>query len=104
MVNGGGRIEREYGLGRMRTDLLVAWPTRGDAMQARTVIECKVLHGGLGRTIRDGVAQTGAYMDRCDAHKGHLVVFDRTPGKPWDDKVFQRDETVNGRTIRVWGM
>ncbi|MEZ5578228.1 MAG: hypothetical protein R3F36_01280 [Candidatus Competibacteraceae bacterium] len=28
IVNGGGRIEREYGLGRMRTDLLVMWPLR----------------------------------------------------------------------------
>ncbi|MBF0468976.1 MAG: ATP-binding protein [Desulfamplus sp.] len=26
VVNGGGRVEREYGLGRMRTDLLVIWP------------------------------------------------------------------------------
>ena len=26
IVNGGGRIEREYGLGRGRTDLLVLWP------------------------------------------------------------------------------
>ena len=26
VVNGGGRIEREYGLGRGRTDLLVLWP------------------------------------------------------------------------------
>lgn len=26
IVNGGGRIEREYGLGRLRTDLLIIWP------------------------------------------------------------------------------
>ena len=26
IVNGGGRIEREYGLGRGRTDLLIVWP------------------------------------------------------------------------------
>ena len=26
VVNGGGRIEREYGLGRGRTDLLIVWP------------------------------------------------------------------------------
>ncbi len=26
IVNSGGRIEREYGLGRMRTDLLILWP------------------------------------------------------------------------------
>ena len=29
VVNGGGRVEREYGLGRMRVDLLVVWPVRG---------------------------------------------------------------------------
>ena len=104
IINGGGRIEREYGLGRMRTDLLVVWPLSGDGMEARTVIECKVLHQSLERTIRDGVEQTSAYMDRCDAREGHLVVFDRTLDKPWDDKVFQRDETAGGRTIHVWGM
>ena len=26
VVNSGGRIEREYGLGRGRTDLLIVWP------------------------------------------------------------------------------
>ncbi len=28
-VNSGGRIEREYGLGRGRTDLLIVWPQEG---------------------------------------------------------------------------
>ena len=31
IVNSGGRIEREYGLGRMRTDLLLLWPAPSDA-------------------------------------------------------------------------
>ena len=56
IVNGGGRIEREYGLGRMRTDLLLVWPPGGAGAQAqagerretqKVVIECKVLHRGL---------------------------------------------------------
>ncbi|MDE0440528.1 MAG: ATP-binding protein [Gammaproteobacteria bacterium] len=104
LVDGGGRIEREYGLGRMRTDLLIVWPLPGEGMESRTVIECKVLHRSLQRTVRDGVEQTLAYMDRCGAREGHLVVFDRAAEKSWDDKVFQRDETAGGRTIRVWGM
>ena len=29
IVNSGGRVEREYGLGRMRTDLLVIWRVQG---------------------------------------------------------------------------
>ena len=104
IVNGGGRIEREYGLGRMRTDLLVIWPLPGGRGEARTVIECKLLHGSLARTIRQGVGQTLAYMDRCGADRGHLVVFDRTEGKSWDERVFRREETAEGRTIQVWGM
>ena len=37
IVNGGGRIEREYGLGRRRTDLLVFWPARGGCGSAAVV-------------------------------------------------------------------
>ena len=46
VVNGGGRIEREYGLGRGRTDLLMLWPSERDQpydLWRRFVIECKVL-------------------------------------------------------------
>ena len=43
-------------------------------------------------------------MDRCAAEAGHLVVFDRTEGRRWEDKVFRREEPVAGGTITVWGM
>ena len=45
VVNGGGRIEREYALGRGRTDLLIVWPRGG--RERRFVVECKVLPRGL---------------------------------------------------------
>ena len=102
IINGGGRIEREYGLGRMRTDLLVLWPYPGG--QQRIVLELKILHKSLEKTIRDGLEQTWQYMDRCGADEGHLIVFDRTPDKAWDDKIFQRNESVNNKTITIWGM
>ena len=102
VVNGGGRIEREYGLGRGRTDLLIVWP-QGEATR-RFVVECKVLHKSLERTVRDGLEQTAAYMDRCGAEEGHLVLFDRTEGKPWTDKLFRREEPVDGGAVTVWGM
>ena len=35
IVNGGGRVEREYGLGRMRTDLLVIWPVEVQESEGR---------------------------------------------------------------------
>ena len=39
IVNGGGRIEREYGLGRGRTDLLVIWPQGGRSPEVRDRVQ-----------------------------------------------------------------
>ena len=108
IVNRGGRIEREYGLGRGRTDLRIVWP-RGGAQGLpteadRMVIECKVLRGSPERTIAEGLEQTAAYMDHCAARTGHLVIFDRSEGKAWKEKVYRREESVDGRTIAVWGI
>ena len=104
IVNGGGRVEREYGLGRMRTDLLVFWPSGDGSDMRRFVIECKLLHRSLERTIRDGLAQTHAYMDRANATECHLVIFDRTANKGWDERTFHRTEQHEGASIDVWGM
>ena len=110
IVNGGGRIEREYALGRRRTDLLIVWPPvrPGGAAESGTparrhVVECKILRGNLEATIREGVEQTLAYMDRCRAESGHLVVFDRDGSKPWEEKLYRRGESLDGRAVAVWG-
>ena len=102
VVNGGGRIEREYALGRGRTDLLIVWPQGG--RERRFVVECKVLRKDLERTIAEGVEQTRRYMDRCAAEAGHLVVFDRTPDRPWAEKIFRRPPSGDGMPVTVWGM
>ena len=52
IVNSGGRIEREYGLGRMRTDLLIVWP-QGEQTR-RFVVECKSAAQELGADYRRG--------------------------------------------------
>jgi hypothetical protein len=102
ILNGGGRIDREYGLGRRRTDLLVVWPYP-DGVQ-RAVIELKLLYTSLETTLADGLAQTWAYADACGADEAHLVIFDRTPGKPWAEKIWQRQERYRDVAISVWGM
>ena len=103
IVNSGGRIEREYGLGRGRTDLLILWP-QGDQTR-KFVVECKILHKTLEQTIAEGLAQTENYMDRCDAEAGHLVIFDRREGRRWKDKIFHcRRASRSGVEIDIWGM
>ena len=92
VVNGGGRIEREYGLGRGRTDLLVLWPREAGQpsdLWERFVLECKVLRDSdrksLEWTVEEGVKQTLGYMEKCRAEEGHLVVMDRRSGA--DDRL-----------------
>ena len=70
----------------------------------KIVIECKLLHGSLERTLARGLEQTRAYLDRCAAGEAHLVIFDRTAGKPWSAKLFRRRETAGGPPVTVWGM
>ena len=83
----------------------IEWPAHERAPnRRRVVIECKLLHTSLEQSVRQGLDQTRAYMDRCGAAEGHLVVFDRTPGKPWEDKLFHRTESAAGMPITVWGM
>ena len=50
------------------------------------------------------IEQTHAYMDRCAAAEGHLVIFDRSANKAWDDKIFRREEDIGDTKITVWGM
>ena len=111
IVNGGGRIQREYGLGRGATDLLILWPTdptQPSDLWRKIVIECKVAyeaqHRSVDRIIEDGIKQTAGYMERCGASTGHLVVFDRRNDRDWTDKVFRREEVHGEHQIVVWGM
>jgi hypothetical protein len=115
IVNSGGRIEREYALGRMRTDFLIFWPTgaqsadksaadNGRIHLQKIVIELKVLYKNLAKAINDGLDQTFEYMVRCNADEAHLVIFDRDPQRSWDEKVFMRDMEIKDRKIRVWGV
>ncbi len=101
IVNGGGRIEREYGLGRGRTDLYITWPACPEPRQ-RLVIEIKVKRAkdSLETLIEKGTTQTLEYMQRCAATQAHLVVFDSANDKRWDEKVYDRP-LVSG--VHLWG-
>ncbi len=107
VVNGGGYIDREYGLGRKRTDLLIRKPLTnhyGGPVQ-RVVMELKILRHSMERTIEDGLRQTAEYIDLCGSvDEGHLIIFDRSGEKSWDDRIWHRPYEYGGHTILVWGM
>jgi len=96
VINGGGKVHREYALGRKRLDLLIEFNTQ------RIVIELKIDRGP--QTISEGLKQTAQYMDINNATEGHLIVFHRAPHTSWNEKIFNRKETFGNYTITVWGM
>ena len=102
IINGGGRLEREYGLGRGRTDLLVIWPWSGG--EQRVVIELKIQYKSLAETITQGVAQTWRYFDQSNAEAAHLIIFNRNPNVPWAEKIFRREADHQQMKVTIWGM
>jgi hypothetical protein len=104
VANGQGRVEREYALGTQRTDLYIRWPHQNGIQKA--VIEVKLLHKSLKQTISQGLIQTAAYAERCDASEAHLLIFVRQTGKRTTarQRLFRRKAKSGGRDISIWGM
>jgi len=108
IINGGGRIHREYALGKKYTDLLIEWPVDAEAgfhgEVQRIVIELKILYSNLDKTIVDGVEQVANYAQQCGATETHLLIFNRDPEQHWDEKIWRRDcVSVAGLEVSVWG-
>jgi hypothetical protein len=66
-------VEREYGLGLQRTDLLVIWPFKSGCQEV--VLELKLVYGDREKTIEKGLEQTHRYMDKCGSSEGYLLFF-----------------------------
>ncbi|MBR1557371.1 MAG: ATP-binding protein [Prevotella sp.] len=113
IVNGGGYIDREYGLGRKRTDLLIRKPLGNPLHPSpvtpmqRVVMELKIKRkkDGMDMLIEKGLEQTADYMDTVGSvDEGHLIIFNRDGELSWDERIWHRPMTYQGRTIMVWGM
>ena len=103
ILNGGGQITREYGLGLGRTDLFILWRLP-DGRYQRFVIECKMVWGSREATISKGIDQVTRYADQYGAEEVYLLIFDREKKKTWDEKIFTDTIEHQGRKVTVLGM
>jgi hypothetical protein len=87
ILNGGGRVEREYAAGRGRLDLAVEYEG------AWNIIEIKLLHDyDPPELVREeGLEQIRGYRDRAaPGAPAYLMIFDRrSEGKklPWEQRI-----------------
>jgi Holliday junction resolvase len=96
VINGGGQIIREMAAGTGRLDLCLIYEDK------KYPIELKIRHGE--KYLDEGLEQTARYMDTCGCSEGWLVVFDRRQNIKWQDKIYVKKETVNGKTITTVGV
>jgi hypothetical protein len=92
ILNGGGKINREYGLGLMRIDIYVEYN------DDKFCLELKVLRDES--TCEKGLKQLQKYVDTAGANEGHLIIFNRFKNVSWDEKIYcnQIDDKIT-----VWG-
>jgi hypothetical protein len=104
LVNGGGYIDREYGVGRGRVDLLVRWPYRrkdGAKAVQRRAVEIKVWRKGQADPLKRGLEQLDGYLAQMRLGRGVLVIFDRRrPGRVAKPR-FLSAKTPKGRAVRL---
>jgi hypothetical protein len=96
VINGGGQIICEMAAGTGRLDLCLIYENH------KYPIELKIRYGT--KYVEQGIEQTARYMDTLGCKEGWLAVFDRRKTVKWDDKLFMKKETVNGKTITVVGL
>jgi hypothetical protein len=102
VVNGGGQVEREYGVGRGRIDLLVRWPLPDGGVQ-REALELKVWGEGRPDPLGEALVQIETYLAGLSLGEGTVVLFDRrtAAGACGDRTRFECAETASGRAVRV---
>jgi hypothetical protein len=95
IINGGGRIEREYGLGRGALDILIGWKDERHAVEVKLRRDPK--------TESDALEQLARYLDHAGLGEGWLVLFDLRKEISWDDKLTTRDVQHEGKTVHIVG-
>lgn len=99
VVNGGGRVHREFAAGRGAMDLLVSYGPDRFAIELKRVRS----RDRLETVVERGAAQLGRYLDTVGLDMGWLVVFDVRPDRSWEERLWTRALEVDGKKVVVLG-
>jgi hypothetical protein len=55
------------------------------------------------RSEEKSYSQITGYMETLGCTEGWLLVFDRRPDVSWDDKIYFKQEVIEGKTVYVVG-
>ncbi len=100
IADGGGRLERHYGLGRNQVSLSLSWPFESAwkkyLVSSRYVFAKRSLQEGLYFILKE--------MDEQDIVEGFLILFYPLHMEITNQKQFYQLKKVDEKRVHVWGL
>lgn len=93
VVNGGGRIEREFAVGTGRADLVIDFGGQRDILELKLATATQALARGLD--------QVAAYAQRLGRDAGYLILFDPKATTPWPQRGQLSEQLHQGVKVSV---
>ena len=95
LVNGGGRLDREYGLGRGALDPMVTWRGKRHAIEVKRRRDTE--------TQGEALVQVAHYLDTLGLDEGWLIMFDLRAKRSWKQRLTTKTARAAGKRIHVIG-
>jgi hypothetical protein len=100
VVNGGGRVTREFAGARGAIDLLVEYCGERHVIELKRV---RPAHDAPARVREAGVRQLCRYLDTVGERHGWLLIFDQREGRTWEERLWAEELEVDGRMLHLRG-
>ena len=95
IVNGGGKIDREYGLGRGAMDLVIHWRGKRHAVEVKLRRDTE--------TQKRALEQVARYLDTMGLDEGWLVMFDLRAKRSWKQRLARKVMKAGSKRIHLVG-
>ena len=106
VLNGGGYINREYGLGNRRTDIFIRWfyQKEGKKYTQRIVMELKIIgkNQNYEAIKKDALEQTAKYAQTCGVKEAQILIFDRNKSQNWTADEPNEYAEFDGISFEIW--
>jgi len=106
VANGNGFINREYGVSRKRTDLMLKWSysVNDQIRYQKVIMELKVINERYSyeKVRQDALIQTAEYARICGSDEAHILIFDRNNTQNWSATEPNELTEYDGVKLEIW--
>jgi hypothetical protein len=96
VINGNGKIVREYAIGTGRVDVCAEYAGKCYPLEVKLK--------GAHQSHKEIMEQMESYVEVCGADAGWLLFFDRRSNKSWKDKItWKTTKLPNGKPVYIVG-